>query len=765
MIELKNITKKYGESIIFDNLSFSFPSKGLVVIKGPSGCGKSTLLNLIGGIDLEYEGKIFFDGKIVSKKEDPIYLKDAVSYVFQEFNLIEQLTVKENLLIKHKKISKKDQNIIKDLKLDLLLNKKVKKLSNGEKQRVAIARSIFSSSEVILLDEPTSSLDKENKEIIFKKLLEEAKDKLIIVVTHDEDVFSSQENILTIENGKLNGTIKKQKYKAMEIKKKENFKLTKLMKAILKIKSNKIIYLALCLSFSITSIFAINKVIDSFQVKIKEEINEKSDYLMLEKENVNNLDFVSFNNISEENKAYLKNYYIEIINEKLYDVNIFLDNQKFGSGFVFSKTKYTSENLSDNEIILAGSRVAICEFLSVDDCENELENYLINKEIKLELNKNETYDFVIKGFLEEDETFIYSNNRYLNKEYLKSDNDKYYYYWEVNNSKLDDFNNIIKKYDYLSFELFKVKDDRYTFLLKTPTKRFFTENEINGFTFDYIYCLNNGCNCYEKYGEITLPFIEEISHATNKKEGKEMYFKPFNEFNMSLNEIGISSSLAKSLDVKNINTYVYLKIADDKDVFLKVKYIIENEKNVIYQNSSWSYYFFKNILLLDTFELRSALILVDKDNLSLINKDYKVVNFYEDVSNSFNQSEVTIKKYSNYLLIFISINFIFVYFCIKALEYIEDEKLYGLLRIIGVDKAKVVVLQLIKESITVMLAFIIGVISYKFVENLFINQGIYVRFDIFDQTILLIALFLVNFASAMFIIKNTASKSIKKLIN
>lgn len=195
MIQLKNVNKIYGhddnEIIALNNINLTLPEKGLVIIIGESGSGKSTLLNCLSKIEKINSGEI--EG--ISKEE--------VSFVFQDYQLIENLSVKENLVLFSDNISNID--FILD-KLDLLRfkNKKVNELSGGQKQRVAIARSIILNTKYLFADEPTGNLDSDNSMKIAKILKEISSDKLVLIVTHNQELFNKYaDRIITISHGKI----------------------------------------------------------------------------------------------------------------------------------------------------------------------------------------------------------------------------------------------------------------------------------------------------------------------------------------------------------------------------------------------------------------------------------------------------------------------------------------------------------------------------------------------------------------------------------
>ena len=191
MIEIKNLHKSYrrGKEIIPD-LNLSFGETGLTMIVGKSGCGKTTLLNIVGAMDLDFEGDVVVDGlnlKQASYKQIVDYRNFTTAFVFQKNSLFEFLTVEENLKlcmnIQNNKASISEA--LEKVGLKGFEHKKVKSLSGGEKQRVAIARALIKNCKIIFADEPTSALDTKNAHKIFQLFKEISKDKLVVLVTHD----------------------------------------------------------------------------------------------------------------------------------------------------------------------------------------------------------------------------------------------------------------------------------------------------------------------------------------------------------------------------------------------------------------------------------------------------------------------------------------------------------------------------------------------------------------------------------------------------
>ncbi len=202
MIEVKSLTKSFGENTVFKDLSFKIDDGEFVVFSGKSGCGKTTMLNLIGGIDTPDSGEILVDGADITKQKNRIeYFRSKVSFLFQNFALIDNKTVEENLNMVKKKTHTDTtiEQALESVGIKDKLKAKVYTLSGGEQQRVALARIMIKKCDIILADEPTGSLDKENAQgvmEILKKLNEQG--KTVILVTHDEELKKTGSRIIEL---------------------------------------------------------------------------------------------------------------------------------------------------------------------------------------------------------------------------------------------------------------------------------------------------------------------------------------------------------------------------------------------------------------------------------------------------------------------------------------------------------------------------------------------------------------------------------------
>lgn len=256
MIIIKKLTKKYENKTIFNKISLTFPNQGLYSIIGESGCGKSTLLNLIGCLDEEYEGEMFFDNH--NYRIEANNIRKQIGIIYQNYNLLEDLSVKDNITISLKIKGLVDNKIIDKIceKLNLspdLLNKKAKVLSGGEKQRVALARILVTKPKIILADEPTGSLDSLNGNKVMEYLKEVSKDTLVILVTHNKDLaYKYSDDVILFES--LNGydkRDKKRKYDYKENKDNSNFLILKNH-----FKSNAFRHMLSCIALVVSFVFS-----------------------------------------------------------------------------------------------------------------------------------------------------------------------------------------------------------------------------------------------------------------------------------------------------------------------------------------------------------------------------------------------------------------------------------------------------------------------------------------------------------------------------
>lgn len=202
MIIGENITKSFGNKILFKDFNFHIEGGEFVCFSGESGAGKTTLLNIIGLLEPIDSGKLLInDREYKTNKDKRKFYAEEVGFLFQNFALLENKTVEQNLKIVKAKgdLSYRIDESLKIVGLTDKMNNKVYTLSGGEQQRIALARLILKPCNIILADEPTGSLDKRNAELVIGLLKKiNSMGKTVIIVSHDEYVKNSADRIIEL---------------------------------------------------------------------------------------------------------------------------------------------------------------------------------------------------------------------------------------------------------------------------------------------------------------------------------------------------------------------------------------------------------------------------------------------------------------------------------------------------------------------------------------------------------------------------------------
>ena len=216
ILEVKKVNYRYSDAepddYVLKNINLAFEQGKSYAIKGKSGSGKTTLLSLISGLEKNYEGKILYDGKDLAKIDLDKYRSSDIGIVFQSYNLLPQFTAEENIILSMdisnlKDIDKKEKalELMKQVGLKKsLASRRVLKLSGGEQQRIAIARSLSYNPKIIIADEPTGNLDKETENEILKifNTLAHKENKCVIIVTHSPNVCNSVDEVYELKKNK-----------------------------------------------------------------------------------------------------------------------------------------------------------------------------------------------------------------------------------------------------------------------------------------------------------------------------------------------------------------------------------------------------------------------------------------------------------------------------------------------------------------------------------------------------------------------------------
>ena len=399
MLSLKNINKSYKTGNFtqkaLDNVSLTFNKTEFVSILGPSGSGKTTLLNIIGGLDRYDSGDLIIKGKSTKKFKDKdwdSYRNNSVGFIFQNYNLISHIDILSNVemgmtlsgkSIRYRK--KKALEMLKKVGLEKHIHKKPNQLSGGQMQRVAIARALANDPEIILADEPTGALDSKTSIQIMELIKEISKDKLVIMVTHNDElskiysdrVITMKDGIIISDSNKENIDNEKEVYKLTKTK--MSF-LTALYLSInnIKTKKGRTILTSFASSIGIIGISLIlalsngfSKQIDKFERStsdampivissqkidnktVKNEIssgmsNSKKDFSKSKSIEVKKDDSASnYNNITDEYMNYIKNInnnYISSVS-LIYNTNLNLIQKQDNNYYSLNSIKQNQNNL------------------------------------------------------------------------------------------------------------------------------------------------------------------------------------------------------------------------------------------------------------------------------------------------------------------------------------------------------------------------------------------------------------------------------------
>lgn len=210
VIELKNISKSFGDNVILENFDFKVKKDEFLTILGPSGCGKTTILRLIGGFEEPDQGQILFNGEDITNKEA---YERQINTVFQKYALFPHMNVFDNIAF-GLKIKKMDKKVIKEKVSEVLKlvnlsgfeNREIESLSGGQQQRIAIARALVNEPDVLLLDEPLGALDLKLRQAmqIELKRIQKSVGITFIYVTHDqEEALSMSDTVVVLNNGEI----------------------------------------------------------------------------------------------------------------------------------------------------------------------------------------------------------------------------------------------------------------------------------------------------------------------------------------------------------------------------------------------------------------------------------------------------------------------------------------------------------------------------------------------------------------------------------
>ena len=459
MLELRNVSFYYEEKHkILNHVSLSFPSHGLVMIEGESGSGKSTLLSLLHHEKEVKEGDILFfhqSLKEMNEQEKMDYRLFSCGVVYQDYGLFSHLSIEENLKMFMLVVNKNEDipTLLKKVGLSIDPKTNVDVLSGGEKQRVAIARSMILTSPILLLDEPTSSLDDKNAFEIMNLLKELSKKSLIIIVTHDHRMIEQySDEHYHMENGTLT-LIKKEEVESVSYSflhpKRKRFHYGIFLKRRLEHKKKRAILLVSFLSMSVFigsfSAILMHNMKEEMTSSFSHFASGKEIQMMVKNENIQDdrysLNKEEFVTIQKENQDIdMMFYYEEDLSYAFSSRNEFrifsLPGYPLLKGFkmetlnhfhLLKETEsYPSLSYLENDEIVIGIEEKtlneLCDIIQIEASYEALGNYLKRNPLSIGIQiKNIDWDYedeqllLVKGVTKAKEPTIYHSNPYFNE--------------------------------------------------------------------------------------------------------------------------------------------------------------------------------------------------------------------------------------------------------------------------------------------------------------------------------------------------------------
>ena len=473
MIEIKDVNKIYKTKDVstyaLRDINLDFNDKGCVFILGISGSGKTTLLNVIGGLDKIDSGNVIINGKDIntySNIELDKYRNNNVGFIFQSYNLVEHLTIYENICLPLRitktsinEIKKRADELIKKLNLEKERNKYPNQVSGGQAQRACIARALINNPKIILADEPTGALDTKNSKIVMDILKEISKERLVIIVSHNEDLaYKYALEIIRLKDGEveiIEKGINESEIVDIKKEKKSSFKflslvasiklsfknmLSKKIRTIFTILATSIGILSTCLvlmvsnSMSNYTEYAQKQALGSYPITITSNVTSIED---IEEDNNDYEAYPSNNiiNITNEYQSYYSHVnvfdndyleYVKNLDSSLYTV---IDYGNSINMHILSKNNNGYEYLSSSSYI---------------KCMNEDSSYITNEyellygdnypsnmyEVALVIDKYNCIDAYVLDYLGIDykDKETYTFEEICNKEFKVVTNDLYYKY-------------------------------------------------------------------------------------------------------------------------------------------------------------------------------------------------------------------------------------------------------------------------------------------------------------------------------------------------
>ena len=757
MIKLVNVNKYYqsgNERIhVIKNLNYEFPNTGLVFILGPSGSGKSTLLNLLGGLDKPDSGEIWIENKTLSsftKKEQNYYLNSYLGFVFQEYNILKDLNLKQNISLSlqlqkrnRKENKKKINEIIDEVELSGLEKRKVSQLSGGQKQRIAIARALVKDPSLIIADEPTGNLDSETSKKIFNLFKKISKERLIIIVTHDEEsAYLYGDSILKIDTANQEIQNENNLIESNQINERKLYleKAKTPFNTIFKLafKNIWIKKLRYSLMFLISLIslvflsFAIelngDKLYQNVYTTVNNNINYTDIYQYIEKNNIDKSDdfYAKYQKSPLMNNAYsvIKRISKDLTLHKYQEVNIdyskyniekanYLYQGKINTIILYDETNNYKllagklPNSEEPEIIITDYLVDALKHFGIVDSNANIYN-IINKYFDFGYSTH----FKVVGVVETNYKKWIHLSRYKTSHVF----DEY-------DDSIDGF-----KYDYLMMNSFIVGSKYYNYILSS--KYINSQISVNGciFSDNKLIDVEEQINYHDtKYGttpeednEIMIPYSllgsvfgfhnssswelrNFINYLLNYETEIVLQLK-FDQIDLENNSFNKSiTKFYRVVGFTSSNDFVLTKnaIKDIEEAVDNATKVVDNEKVIV--------------------ELSNNPNVVLNQFKTLYNNDYRFiidVFQYKDSIESYNVDPM-IKFASTGGLIVFTILTIGIMWTIISLEIVDSKKEIGILRSIGLSGRKVSLIFIIQTLFINILSYLGSIPLSYYVIKLF----------------------------------------------
>ena len=704
MIQLINVSKTYksisNQTNALSNINIEFEDHGFVFILGPSGSGKTTLLNVIGGLDKIDEGNIIIDDKDISNyksHELDYYRNGQVGFIFQNYNLIDHLNIYENisLPLRIKKISNKDiksttNDIINKLGLEKEKHKYPNQVSGGQLQRAAIARALVTDPKIVLADEPTGALDSKNSKVIMDALKDISKDRLVIMVTHNEELaklYASR--IIRLNDGKIESQedISINENKESNVNKKKNFKYISL-NASLKLSLKNIFTkkVRTILTIIATSIGIISTCL---VLMVSNSMTSYTEYA--QKQALGSYPITISSNVTPTDNDEIDNHRVEYP-----DTNVITITNEYSS-------YYSHVNVFDNEYLDYVKNMDKSIYTVID--------YGSNLNMRVLTYYNDNYEYLSASSYVK---CLNDDSSYLSEEYDLLYGD-HYPQSEDDIALVIDKNNCIDAYvlDYLGID-YKNKES-YTFE-EICEKEFKLISNNMYYRYDeehdrYLYNsdLENVYQNAIKTLKISCVLRIKKSATTKLYQTGLLYTQKLEDFahQDAVNSEIVIKQLEYGLDKNVFSGQPYQDIVTDFYTYTK-EYLLENNlKNL-------SYYYNTSYIRIytDKFENRSKIN--EYLNAYNIGTDSDKQIIYRDYMGSITEEfEKFIKILTNVLIIFSSISLLVSSIMIALVMYIsvmERQKEIGILRCIGYSRINVGITFLTEATLIGFTSGVIGVI-------------------------------------------------------